>query len=63
MTVSAEVKCKCGVFNGWVNENNYTEPCPGCGRIYTLKLIRGSFKLIEVKDSIFKKLFNKVRGK
>jgi len=33
MANSVEFKCKCG-NSGWVTENEETNPCPYCGRVY-----------------------------
>lgn len=59
MTVSSKIQCKCGMYRGWIEEDKHTSPCPNCGRIYTLKCIRGSYEVVQIKDSIFKKLFSK----
>lgn len=31
---SAEFTCKCKKRMGWITENEVSEPCPECGRIY-----------------------------
>jgi len=31
---SIQFICKCGKVEGWVTEDENTQPCPNCGRIY-----------------------------